>query len=290
MNLSATALLLLGVVGVAIAGMYLLRRRAPAGGFYTDVDRAGAVFGVVGTAFAVLLAFVIFVAFESYNTARQHAQQEADAVQQLYATTNFLSPPTRDELQGQLICYSRAVIHDEWPAMRHQRSSPVVDQWVARLEASTFQLEPVEEQDKIALSQWLERDAQRQDTRHGRIAEATPFVPTPLWAILLLGGAVIVVFMLSFADSGERFLVQALMIGAVTTIFLSSILFVNFLDHPYENASGSIKPVDMTRTLEVMNADQKVPGRNAQVPCDPQGREAATRETDDGTEVSSPRS
>jgi hypothetical protein len=45
--------------------MYLVRRRAPAGGFYTDVDRAGAIFGVVGTAFAVLLAFVIFVAFQS---------------------------------------------------------------------------------------------------------------------------------------------------------------------------------------------------------------------------------
>ena len=42
--------MLLGSVSVAIAGMYLVRRRAPAGGFYTDVDRAGAIFGVVGTA------------------------------------------------------------------------------------------------------------------------------------------------------------------------------------------------------------------------------------------------
>ncbi len=67
------------------------------------------------------------------------------------------------------------------------------------------------------------------------------------------------------------------MVGAVTAIFFSSILFVNFLDHPYENASGSIKPVDMTRTLEVMNADQKASaGDTFSVPCDARKERRAT--------------
>lgn len=39
------------------------------------------------------------------------------------------------------------------------------------------------------------------------------------------------------------------MIGAVTAIFVANLLFVHFLDHPYEHTYGSIKPVDMTRTL-----------------------------------------
>jgi hypothetical protein len=176
-------------------------------------------------------------------------------------------------LQGALICYSRAAIHEEWPAMRHQRSSPVVDRWVVRLDTTIYQFEPVEEQDKAALSQWLDKDGVRQETRHGRIAEATPFVPTPLWAILLLGGAIIIIFTLSFADSREPFLVQAMMIGAVTAIFVSSILFVDFLDHPYEDTPGSIKPVDMTRTLEVMTADQEASGQRVQVPCDRLGNQ-----------------
>jgi hypothetical protein len=102
-------------------------------------------------------------------------------------------------------------------------------------------------------------------------------VPTPLWGILLLGGAISVVFVLSFADGRERFLVQALMIGAVTAIFVSSILFVDFLDHPYENTPGSIKPVDMTRTLELMNADQKAAGESIRVPCDARGKATESR-------------
>ena len=54
MNLLAGSLLLFAVVGLAIACSYVLRLRAPAGGFYSDVDRAGALIGVLGTAFAVL--------------------------------------------------------------------------------------------------------------------------------------------------------------------------------------------------------------------------------------------
>jgi hypothetical protein len=151
-----------------------------------------------------------------------------------------------------------------------------VDRWVARLETSIVRVEPTEEQDKVALQQWLQTDAQRQDTRVGRISEATPFVPTPLWAILVLGAIITVVFSVSFADSGERFLVQALMVGSVAAIFLASILFVNFLDHPYENSSGSIKPTDMTRTLELMTSDQKASGGSVQVPCEAHGKEAAS--------------
>jgi hypothetical protein len=67
------------------------------------------------------------------------------------------------------------------------------------------------------------------------------------------------------------------MIGAVTAIFVASLLFVHFLDHPYENTYGSIKPVDMTRTLEVMNADQTASGRNIRVPCDARGKATVSR-------------
>jgi hypothetical protein len=280
MNFRVAAPVILGAVGVAVIGMYLARRRAPVGGFFTDTGRAGDVFGVIGTAFAVLLAFVIFLAFESYETAREQAREEADAVREHYATTSFLSPPVRDELRGQLICYSRAVIDDEWPAMKHQRRSALVDDWVSRLETTVFQFDVTDANDSIALTHWVDTDAQRKSARRGRIAEAAPFVPRPLLVIIVLGGVIILLYMLSFADRGERFVVQALMIGAVTAIFVSSMLVVDFLDHPYENTSGSIKPVEMTRTLQVIEGDHersRPPEQRVAVPCDGRGKPNAPR-------------
>ena len=76
MNFPVAALVVLGAVGVAALGMYLVRRRASRW-WFLHLSRPGrGVFGVVGTAFAVLLAFVIFLAFESYTNAKE----EADAV------------------------------------------------------------------------------------------------------------------------------------------------------------------------------------------------------------------
>ena len=52
-------------------------------GLLADAVPAAAVFGVLGVAFAVLLAFVMFLAFENYIRAHEGASREAVAISQL---------------------------------------------------------------------------------------------------------------------------------------------------------------------------------------------------------------
>ena len=73
MNLYWAALIVAGVSVVAITAMLLVRRRAPEGSYFEDGDRAAGVFGVLATGFAVLLGFVVFLAFESFDTSRSGA-------------------------------------------------------------------------------------------------------------------------------------------------------------------------------------------------------------------------
>jgi hypothetical protein len=53
--------------------MLLVRRRAHAGSYFEDGDRAAGVFGVLATGFAVLLGFVVFLAVESFDASRSGA-------------------------------------------------------------------------------------------------------------------------------------------------------------------------------------------------------------------------
>ena len=87
--------------------------------------------------FAVMLAFVIFLALQSYQRARQGSSVEAIAVTELHSVAAVFQPPTSDRLQGELVCYGRAVIEDEWPAMRKGRSSELVQSWIDRLATSS---------------------------------------------------------------------------------------------------------------------------------------------------------
>ena len=110
MNLLWASLIVLGVAAVAIAAMLLVRRGAPEGSYFEDGDRASGVFGVLATGFAVLIGFVVFLAFESFDTSRSGAEAEARTVVQQFETAQFLPIAVRARLSGDLVCYVRAVI------------------------------------------------------------------------------------------------------------------------------------------------------------------------------------
>ena len=117
MNLVWAGLIVVGVAAVAVAAMLLVRRRAPEGSYFEDGDRAAGMFGVLATGFAVLMGFVVFLAFESFDTSRSGAEAEARIVAEQFETAQLMPVAVRARLSGELVCYARTVIHQEWPSM-----------------------------------------------------------------------------------------------------------------------------------------------------------------------------
>src|SRR4249919_405841 len=250
------ALIVAAAAGIAVGLMYLVRRRSRVDHFFVEVERGAGIFTFLGTAFAVLLAFVVLEAFGSFNDAKTGAEEEAISVVQLSRTAAFFTPAERDPLGGTLICYGQAVIHDEWPAMKHGDRSPVVQGWVNRLEDGLRDLHPADPAQEAAFLQLLQQEDKRTEARRARLSEANRSLPAPVWCILGLGATVTVGFALFFADRREHFLVQGSLIGAIAALVVSGLLLVWFLDHPYENRSGSIKPDEMERQLVIVESEQ----------------------------------
>ena len=262
------ALIVASAAAVAVILMYVVRRRSGVDHFFIEVERGAGIFAFLGTAFAVLLAFVVLEAFQSFNDAKTGAEEEAIAIVQLSRTADFFPPEQRDPLEATLICYGQAVIHDEWPAMKRGERSSVVQGWVTRLDASLRDLNPETPAQEAAFLQLLEQQDKRIDARRARLSEANRELPAPAWFVLGLGAIVTVGFALFFADRRELFIVQASLIGAIAALVVSGLLLVWFLDHPYENRSGSIKPDEMERQLVIVEAEQV----SAPQLCDTQGR------------------
>ncbi|HEY6671112.1 MAG TPA: hypothetical protein VIZ91_01290, partial [Solirubrobacterales bacterium] len=57
----------------------------------------------------------------------------------------------------------------------------------------------------------------------------------------------------------------------ITALVISGLLLVWFLDHPYENRNGSIKPDEMERQLVIVEDEHKSAAR----PCDEAGEPTA---------------
>jgi hypothetical protein len=140
-NIVWGALIVVAATSVAIAAMLLVRRWAPDGGFFNDGDRAAGVFGVLATGFSVLLGFLIFLAFESYDESRVGAETEAVVVAQQVETAQLLPPTVRDDLTGQLVCYARWVVDEEWDQMEAGSLDEQLNPWGATLFRSIEGLE-----------------------------------------------------------------------------------------------------------------------------------------------------
>jgi hypothetical protein len=264
-------LIVVGVTAVAITAMLLVRRSAPAGSYFEDGDRAAGVFGVLATGFAVLLGFVVFLAFESYDTARSGAEAEAQIVAEQVETAQLFPVAVRGRLSGELVCYARNVIHQEWPKMQAGTVGDTLNPWTVVMFQTLRTVEPRSASEQAAYSKWLDQRTDREDARADRTHGAEGVIPLPLWIVLLISAVTIFVFMLFFADSAERAVVQATMMGGVAVVITSTLLLLWFLDNPFHGGIGSLRPVAMERTVSILDNDQASGAVTFRIPCDQRG-------------------
>ena len=267
MNLVWAGLVVALAVGLAVSALLLVRRRAPDGSFFADGDRAAGVFGVLATGFSVLLGLIVFLAFTSYDQSRSGAETEALLIVQQFETAQFFPVAVRQRLGDELVCYARSVVHQEWPKMRSGAEGDVFNPWGVAMFRTLKATNPKTIPEQEAYDKWLDRRADRETARRDRIHGAVGVIPGPLWVVLFFISAVIFVFMLFFADSGERAVVQAVQIGSVVAVITATLLLIGSLDHPLRAGYGSLQPVAMERALRQLDQERRLVGQNGPLPC-----------------------
>lgn len=271
MSLVGAILIVLAADAVAIALLLLVRRRAPEGSYFSDGDRASGVFGLLGAGFAIFAGFVILLAFTSYDQSRAGAEAEATALKEQVETSQFLPRPTRERLIGELVCYGRYVVDQEWPRMEEGKEDTTINPWSVALFQSLKLAEPASATAQSAFDKWLDQTSAREEARNDRVHGATGIIPTSIWLVLFLTAGVLFAYMLLFADSAEMARSQAMLIGSATTVVVATLLAIYALDNPYRDGIGSLRPVAMERALLIIDEEREVAGDDSPLPCDARG-------------------
>jgi hypothetical protein len=271
MSLLWVIVILLVANAVTITAMLLVRRRAPEGSYFTDGDRASGVFGVLAGGFAIFAGFIIFLAFTTYDQSRSGAEAEAITVIQQVESAELFPPAVRHRLTGQLVCYARSVVHQEWPQMQEGKGGDTINPWGAALFQTLRVTDPKTAIEQAAFGKYLDQRSDRETGRNDRLHGAEGIIPTSIWLVLILIAGVVFVYMLFFADSGEGALSQAMLMGSATTVIVLTLAAINALDNPYRDGLGQIKPVAMERTLRILDAERAIVNDRAPVPCDARG-------------------
>jgi hypothetical protein len=271
MSLFWTILILLAVNAATIGAMLLVRRRAPEGSYFKDGDRASGVFGVLAGGFAIFAGFIIFLAFTTYDQSRSGGEAEALTAIQQFETAELLPPAVRDRMTGEIVCYGRSVVHQEWPQMQDGKGGDTINPWSIALFRSLQLVNPKTASEEAAYGKWLDQTSDRESGRRDRLHGAEGIIPTSIWLVLILIAGVVFTFMLFFADSGEGVFSQAMLMGSATTVIVLTLAAINALNHPYNAGIGQIKPVAMQRSLRILDTARTVLNIRAPVPCDARG-------------------
>jgi len=274
MNLAIAIAIVLAIDAIAVTAMLLVRRRAPEGSFFTDGDRASGVFGVLATGFAIFAGFVLFLSFTTYDQSRAGAEEEALVVAQQFETAQLLPATTRDRLAGELVCYARSVVEQEWPRMEDGEIGNSLNPWGVRLFETIRDAEATTFRQQTAYAKWLDQTSDREAARQDRIHGASGITPLTVWLVLLISAVIVFAYMLFFADPAEMKRSQGMLVGSATTIVVVTLLVIFALDNPYRPGLASIQPTAMERTQEILVAARAAVSDESPIPCDGAGNAA----------------
>jgi len=221
-------------VGVAILGLLLVRRLVPLDLLQMHHEVGGYIIGVMGTIYAVILAFVVFVVWNQYQMAKSAVVAEANGLGDLSRMTRRLPEPLQTQLRGALVKYLEAVIHSEWPAMGRQSESQEAWSALQKLWA-IYRSADIDirrdERVQIFYAESLQQLNNLSDGRRTRLFCSHGKVPTLMWILLWLEGSIILGFTYFFGIQSIRS--QCLMTIAFALVVSLNLFLILELDRPF---------------------------------------------------------
>lgn len=261
-----TVLILLAAVGAGLAVNFL--RPDDDGENKTEDASVLNILNATALLAGLLVAIVLSDASGSYSAARDAAKSEADTVDGIYESAEYVDLPARQAIQAALVCYARAVSGPEWDAMAGGNGSPVPSNWTGTgpfgIRRALIDMTP--EAQGFSLVQF--GDQTRGDLRSERLRQAKPTVPNVLsWFMVLLIGFSLAG--LGYSIPRRKNAAQIAALALVTVLFALVLLLIYNFDRPFSGVLA-LQPSAMEGTEQDISADY-AEAYKSPLPCDGKG-------------------
>ena len=224
-------------VGVlaSLAFLFLVTRTSAATSRKESNDFTGAVVAVIGTTYAVILAFMLSGVWNMFQQAETNAEQEANSLVNIWRVSSSVDANTGQAVQALCRKYAQTVLDVEWPAMHDQTPTPKEGSDII----NQFWRLAGQSQDRsggtsIASYQMMEELRMLTEYRRIRLMQSREELPGILRAVLIAGGMITVAASCFFGVPNFRFHV----LQVVVLSFLISLVLVAIydIDRPYQGS------------------------------------------------------
>lgn len=218
------ALIMMATLVFSVAATLIFHRFISHRSLKAHNDIAGPIFSTLGVVYAVLLGFVVVSVWENFDRTRLNVEMEVNCLANLYVDSKPFEEGFRSDVRSALRDYAMVTVA-EWEILaRGERNMGARDD-ILKLISLYSSYTPRNEAEKIFLTESVKATNKLLDLRIQRVSDASAGVHPLLWFVLLLGGAVSVIFTIFFGtDQLPAKIVMTTMLALVIALVLFTIL------------------------------------------------------------------
>jgi hypothetical protein len=237
------------VVLASVATLHVRRRmKTPVDETHNEV--AGLGFAAVSAVYAVLLAFVVVVVGEQFNTAKQNASLEGTDIIAVARTSTSFPEPARRQVHDLLVKYSHIVISEELAQAKQgellQDGSPDALAVLNQIWTIYRGVPPTAvDSDMTATLNELSKD------RDLRLLHAQASLPNIFWTILVFGAVITIFSGLILHMKNTR--LHVVTIALLTATIVLCLWLIIELNRPF-TGDLSVSPDPYQHAIYVINS------------------------------------
>lgn len=195
-----------------------------------DNDAVEAAFTTVAAVYTLLFGFAIVVAWQANADVQKAAGRESGAVAELDRMSNGFAPEVRSQVDESAKLYVRSVL-DEWPLIDRGGSGRKSAEALGELWGVYTGMRPADRATPL-YAQSIARLHEISDNRRVRMSSAESAIPPLMW-FLLLGGAVLTVF-LTYLFRVSNTVLQRILVTLMAVVILLALYLLAALDRPFD--------------------------------------------------------
>jgi hypothetical protein len=229
-------LLVVGVLtGLALLGLYIFHRFVDVNVRRKDTETVGLTYAIVAVVYAVLIAFIVVDVFETFARGDEIATAEANQLSNLALDSAGLPPQMAATVRADLDQYIDNVVKTEWPSQQAGKLDDKVFEpnWtvLAHLSSRLATFEPATMGQNVNKGEMLHAMNDLIKARRSRIIAAGEHLPTVVWQILLLAGAVAVGY--TYLFGAHSFRIHMAITGLIAATIALVFVLIIALDYPF---------------------------------------------------------
>jgi hypothetical protein len=211
-------------------------RASPAHSRKESNDFTGAVVAVIGTTYAVLLAFMLSGVWNMFQQAQINAEQEANDLVNVFRLSAQLPDPGRQAIQNLARSYAQNAVTTEFPAMSKETLPPEGASLVNQMWKAIGEVQPRIGNDSLVVAELMATLRSLTEHRRIRVMQSQEMLPPILWMVLIAGGIITVAAACFFGVPNFRFhMLQVIVLSFLIALVLVAIADI---DRPYQ---GDVK-------------------------------------------------